>query len=152
MSSSEKGMYTAYLEGSLKLSRTGEWWHNGSPFQNQRLADFFSQHIVWDASAKRYFVQIGAQRATFDCEDTAYFVLHIDESAIPWKLTLSDGTTESFEPDTLVRGKEDQLYCTVHGQHRARLSRAAHQILLRHASSELELTIAGKRYTLGTLD
>lgn len=141
-------MYTAYLQGSLKLAATGEWRHNGEPFQNQKLSELFSRSIVWDQSAGQYFVQIGQQRAAFDCEDTAYFVLSIDDKEVPWSLHLSDGRTEALRPTTLCSGPENQVYCTVHETHRARLSRPAHQILLQHAVSDDSILIGGAEYRL----
>jgi len=139
-----KAIYTAYLEGSLKLSKTGEWWHEGRPFANLRLAELFHHSIVWAEVEKRYFVQIGQQRASFDCEDTAYFVLQVDETATPWQLSVSDGSTEQLDPKSLSLGLEDQIYCTIKGFHRARLSRSAHQQILTHVVSENQLSIGGQ--------
>lgn len=148
MNTSDRAMYTAYLEGSLKLSKTGEWRHNGQPFQNEKVAELFSRSIVWDDVSGRYYIQIGAQRATFECEDTAYFVLAIDDNKAPWMLALSDGSTEPLEPHSLTRGNKGQVYCRVHGNHRARFSRGAHQVLLRAALDDERLLIAGQSYKL----
>ena len=138
-------MYTAYLKGSLKLSQTGEWWHNGVPFSNPKLIDLFSRSIVWDEELKEYFIQIGQQRASFDCEDTAYFVAALDLEAKPCKILLSDGSSEELLTDTLSLGSEKQIYCVVKGQHLARFSRGAHQVLLQLVSSDAAITIDGKK-------
>lgn len=141
-------MYTAYLKGSLKLSKTGEWWHNGQVFQNPKVSQLFTRSVVWDADAQEYFIQIGAQRASFDCEDTAYFVTAIDDSKSPWVVSISDGGSEPLRPETLRIGDDEQIYCNVHGTHRARLSRAAHQTLLRYVESDNALSIDGKSYRI----
>ncbi|MBN8550445.1 MAG: DUF1285 domain-containing protein [Deltaproteobacteria bacterium] len=141
-------MYTAYLKGSLKLSKTGEWWHNGQPFENKRVSDLFTRSVVWDPALKEYFVQIGAQRASFDCEDTAFFVTSIDENTSPWTISISDGSSEQLQAQTIEAGAEDQLYCLVHGTHRARLTRAAHQSLLQHVSTDNSLNIEGRLYII----
>ncbi|MBX7139269.1 MAG: DUF1285 domain-containing protein [Oligoflexia bacterium] len=142
--------YTAYLEGHLRLSKTGEWWHEGRKFENQRLADHFSRAIVWDEQERRYFIQIGAQRASFDCEDTAYFVdaLSVGESC--WTAALSDGTSEQLDPTSLSIGAEHQIYCLVKARrHRARFSRAAHQVLLQQLGDDGLLIIGGSKIRLG---
>ena len=141
-------MYTAYLKGSLKLSKTGEWWHNGQPFQNQKVSDLFTRSLVWDESAAEYFIQIGTQRASFDCEDTAFFITSIDDTVSPWTIAISDGTTETLRGDNIEIGDEQQLYCIVHGSHRARLTRSAHQALLCHVESDSSIVIDGTVYRI----
>jgi hypothetical protein len=141
-------MYTAYLKGSLKLSKIGEWRHNGEPFQNQKVSDLFLRSVVWDDDAQEYFIQIGAQRASFDCEDTAFFISDLEDGAIPWNVKISDATTEVLKPETLTVGSENQIYCLVHATHRARFSRSAHQALLRHAISETSISVNGAPFTL----
>ncbi len=140
--------YTAFLEGSLTLSRYGEWWQNGRPFQNKKLSDLFSRSVQWDPADSRYYVRIGAQRASFTVEDTAYFVTAFDTTTLPWQILLSDGTQELFDPRCLSMGDENQFYFLVKGGHRARALRPVHQQLLGFAVSDSELEIAGTRVPL----
>lgn len=131
------------MEGTLRLSATGEWWHEGSPFTHPELTKLFHRAIVWDEGSKRYLVKIGSGVAHFTYDDTAYFVGEILESPSDWRIVMFDGTIEPFLPATLLVGREHQLYCSVKGGHRARLSRPAHQHLLRYARSDDELEIGG---------
>lgn len=140
--------YTAELTGSLKLSSTGVWIHNGSPFQNQKLIDLFFRSIIWDPEEKRYLLRIGSGCAKFECEDTAYFVNSFDDTSLPWIVNLSDNTAEAFCPDTLAVGSQGQIYCTIKGSHKARLSRSAHQHLLLSAVSNDEIKIGDRVYRL----
>lgn len=142
------GAYIAELTGSLRLSSEGEWFHNGVQFQNQKLSDLFSRSVVWDERAQEYFLEIGKQRATFSRDDTPYFVTAIDDGADPWMLNLSDGTREPLEPESLTVGHGDAVYCTVHGSHRAKLLRPAHQTLARHVVGDREVSIHGKTIVL----
>lgn len=141
-------MYTAYLKGSLKLSKTGEWWHNGQPFQNVRVSELFTRCVVWDEQAGDYFIHIGAQRAAFDREDTAFFVTVLDDSTIPWTVHVSDESSEALAPEKLSIGSENQIYYPVHDKHPARLTRAAHQTLLRYVGDDSAVIIAGRTYKL----
>jgi hypothetical protein len=136
------------MEGSLRLSATGEWWHEGTPFSHPELMKLFHRSIVWDETAQRYMVKIGVGVAHFTLDDTAYFVAEILEAPDRWQVTLFDGTTELLEPETLSVGAAHQIYCRVKGGHRARFSRAAHQHLMRHALSDTEIEIAGEKIKL----
>lgn len=135
--------YTAYMEGTLRLSATGEWWHEGRPFTHPELSKLFHRSIVWDEKTQRYVVKIGVGIAYFSYDDTAFFVAEIVEGPREWQVVLFDGSREALLPSTLSVGHENQLYCLVKGGHRARLSRSAHQHLMRYARSDTELEIAG---------
>jgi hypothetical protein len=134
-------LYTAYLQGSLKLSRFGEWWHEGKPFANPRLADLFHRSIVWDDSLKQYFIQIGKQRAAFTCEDCAFFVSTLNDDGAPWLINCLHGVSEPLDPATLSIGGEEQIYCSLQSGHRARFLSAALQVALRHAVDENQLQV-----------
>lgn len=140
--------YTALLKGSLKLDKNGNWWHEGRQFENQKLSQLFHRSIIWDENCKEYFVQIGKQRATFDIEDCAFFVVAIDDSKIPWKLTLLNNSCQPLIPSTLELGANNQIYTrTLNGQ-RAKFLRSAHQVLLRHTLDGEHLKIAGETIRL----
>lgn len=136
--------YTAYLDGSLKLDKFGQWWHQGRPFQNNKLSIFFHRSIIWEPSDARYMLQIGQQRATFTCEDTAYFVMRLLDQQSPWRIELNDQSTENLAARSLSIGAENQFYCLVkEGQHRARFAREAYQALLSYIVDESSLRIDG---------
>lgn len=142
----EKGssMYTAFLEGSLVLSKTGEWWHEGVIFQNERLSGLFHRSIQFDSEHNAYVVRIGAQQATFTCEDTPYFVSALIETPSGPTIRLLDGSEEPLNQESLTVGAESQIYCTVKGGHRARLTRGAHQDLADKAIDESRVRICGQ--------
>lgn len=121
--------YTADLSGSLRLSAEGEWYHNGTKFQNDKLARLFHRSIVWDDATQSYFLQIGRQRAVFDYDDTVFFVVALDESKNPCQITLADGSVQNFNSNSLKLGEKNQFYCTLENGMRARLLRGVHQHL-----------------------
>lgn len=135
--------YTAYLEGSLRLSATGEWWHEGVPFTHPELIRLFHRSIVWDDASASYLIRIGNAAAYFTCEDTAFFVASIQTAHVPWEVTLYDETIEPLDPATLSIGADNQVYCRVKGGHPARFCRAAHQDLLAYTRDETTLLIGG---------
>jgi hypothetical protein len=140
----DETLYTAYLKGVLMLSERGIWHHEGTRFSNQKVSKLFHRSIQWNQDEQQYYVCIGKGRATFDCEDTAYFVSTLNDTTDPWTITLLDDTTEELKPDTLHLGPADQIYCEVKGSHRARFMRNAHQILLEHAVNDDTVHINGE--------
>ncbi len=141
-------VYIAQLKGSLELTSEGQWIHNGIQFQNEKLSELFSRSIVWNEITNEYLVEIGNQRATFTCHDTAFFVRAINDTTNPWMLTISDGTQEPLQPETLTLGPNNNVYCTVHKIHRAKLLKSSHQTLAAHVTDDSSVVINGKRVVL----
>jgi len=137
--------YTAQLKGKLKLSKFGEWYHEGKIFERKSLSDLFHRSIVWDENDKAYYVRLGAQQATFDCEDTAFFVTDLRENNDVWEVVLAGGSTEPLALQSLAVGAEGQIYCQVKGSHKARLRRGAHQQLMTFAEDEKTINLGGKK-------
>jgi hypothetical protein len=160
----EEIRYTAQLQGSLKLSRTGEWWHEGRPFENQRLAALFHRSIVFDESLGSFVIRIGTQQAIFDLEDTALFVDAIEATETYTRVVLNDGRSFLLSAIPIFLGSEDQIYVLVPriGNRalpnadapdavRARLSRGAHQVLLQHLQDDGTLLIDGQTRWISSL-
>lgn len=145
--------YRAQLQGVLTLTKSGEWWHEGRPFENARLAALFHRSIVWDAEQQRYLLAIGREQATFFLEDTPYFVDAILTDSAPWLVTLRDGSTHELRLESLCRGRNDQLYCAVSKPQLAyaRFSRGAYQQIVSFADDDGALRIEGQRVALPRL-
>lgn len=125
------------------LNKHGEWVHEGIPFTNTKVSELFHRSVSWDEERRCFVVRIGLQQATFSCEDSPYFVAQVRTESSPWSIVLAGGGEEPLFPGSISIGKEDQFYCTVRGQYRARFMRAAHQTLLEHAVDENTLQIDG---------
>lgn len=139
-------LYTAELKGKLKLSRYGEWYHEGKLFERKALADLFHRSIVWDPDDKEFFIKIGRERARFECEDVPFFVSSLVESSPTWSIKLLGGALEPLPPQELTLGEEGQIYCTVYDHHKARLTRAAHQQLLTQAIDESTVLLGNHKF------
>ena len=134
----------------LRLSKTGEWFHDDIQFTHKRLTSLFHRSIEWDDKEQGYFIRIGQQRAKFECEDTAYFVTELFDISTPWRIKLLDDSEEVLNPASISVGNEGQFYCSVKGGHRARFGRASHQALLAHAVGNNTLVIDGIRIELNS--
>lgn len=140
--------YIAELSGSLRLTKNGEWYHNGDIFQNKKLSDLFLRSIVWDQKESRYYIEIGNQRATFTHEGCVYFATALDDSAVPWLLSLTNGEKIQLDPATLRLEPDDAIACTMHAIHPVRLLRSAHQRFATHVIDEHTVEIGGKQFPL----
>jgi len=129
-------LYTAYLTGSLKLSRFGEWWHNGVIFQNKRLSDFFHKSIVWDQKDAQYYLEIGNQRATFEIEGTAYFVAELLDQKLPWQVRLMDHSAQELDLESLKLGAQNEILCSLENKHLASFTKPAYQRLVSHIGED----------------
>ena len=133
----DQTIYTAYLKGSLCLSKDGDWFHNGSGFSNQKVIDFFHHHIQWSESDKQYYIAYGKGRAEFDCEDCAYFVLELlDNGSLPLQVRLADQSIEDLDLSSLHVGQQNRLYCKVKQGHAALFKKAPYQRLAQFTVSE----------------
>lgn len=140
--------YTAYLTGSLKLSKTGVWLHNNQPFTNPKVIAYFDSGVVWDEADQKYYVRLGKQQATFDVEDTAFFVVELLDSAEPWQIRLQNSRVEPLDLSSLVVGKEDQIYCKLENGKLARFSRNSHQALIAYAVTADQIMVNDHPYRI----
>lgn len=137
--------YTAYLEGSLRLDAEGRWYHNGAPFRNSRVAELFSRSVSWDSSVRKWFVQIGEQRAAFSCDDTALFVAEVCDQMQPPAFRLTDGALVPISEARITAGDSNQLYLGLPDGQLARFGRGALQRLLHFAVDDTVVEIGGVR-------
>ncbi len=144
-------LYTAELKGHLRLSKDGDWYHEGKIFERKALSDLFHRSIIWDENDKEYFIRIGRERARFEIEDVPYFISTITLTS-PMQIKLLGGHEEALDPNNFSVGPESQIYYKLHSihhsGHQARLTRAAHQLLLQYAVSDSEININGIKIAL----
>ncbi len=145
--------YVAQLQGVLTLTKAGEWWHEGRPFENRRLATLFHRSIVWHAETQCYRLAIGKEQALFRLEDTPYFVDELVDESRPWHVKLRDGSTALLSSEELYRGRENQIYCTVSKPELAyaRFSRNAYQRLVQFAIDDRAVMLDDQRVELRRL-
>jgi len=142
----------AFLEGTLRLSKYGIWYHDNQQFTHAGIISLFHRSIIWSEDERRYLLKIGKMMASFTIEDTAYFVRSLDDSEYSWWLDLLDGRRLPFDPHQLKIGPENQFYSTVSDKcHRARWLRPAHQTLLMHASSDSSISYQGREWSVAVV-
>ncbi len=103
------------LEDDIRLDKNGIWLHNGQPFTNQRIIDFFNRSIQATRDGN-YVIHYGEYIYPITVEDAPLFVTGvIFRGFLQYEkitLNLSNGLTELLDPDTLYY-KNRALYCRV---------------------------------------
>jgi hypothetical protein len=121
-------------ESQIRLREDGKWIHQGEPFSNRKIIDFFHRAIRKDEKGEYYLHNVydgKEEHVYFEVEDTAYFVekLEFDEGAKAFKVTLNTGDDGFIDVRGLRTDERGVVYCRVLDDDRARLTdNAMHQL------------------------
>ncbi|MCP4678190.1 MAG: DUF1285 domain-containing protein [Deltaproteobacteria bacterium] len=125
-------------ESELLLSERGHWFHQGEPFENEKVILFFHRAIRKDIEG-RYFLynrfEDKEENVYFEVEDTAYFVVDIafNEENKVFVVVLNTGADEILDLHSLSEDDRGVMYCKVLDNDRARFSPWALMELSKHA-------------------
>jgi hypothetical protein len=141
-------------ESSIRLDRTGRFWHDGAPVEHPGMAKAFASWIDRHPDDGRFILSNGYDWTYFTVEDVPFFVraLKIADGSVT--LVLSDDSDEGLDPRTLSVGDNDALYVRVkNGRFEARFmpeAQTALAPLLDHdARGEPALSMAGELHPIG---
>jgi hypothetical protein len=139
----------------LRVLPDGTWRVGDHQVLHPPTLRYLKAHLVSDGGAT--FVVDGAQRMPIAVEGPPFEVttLVLDTAAGTAAVVLDDGSTEPVKDDSLgMNAESGRFECAVRGgAFRARLSRAAHQMLLDHVVEEdsaFFLRAGPRRITLRT--
>ncbi len=146
-------------ESRIKLSERGLWFHEGEPFKNKKIIEFFHRAIRKDAGGRYYlhntfepFERLDGkqEQVYFEVEDTAYFVMHLTlhTGADRLRGVLNTGAAVDIDAHTLEQDPRGVMYCRVLDHDRARLTlNALHDLadLAEENDRGIYLDLAGER-------
>lgn len=121
-------------ESEIRLREDGKWIHQGEPFSNRKIIDFFHRAIRKNEKGEYYLHNVydgKEEHVYFEVEDTAYFVLELefDEGAQAFRVTLNTGADGFIDVRGLWTDERGVMYCRVLDDDRARLTdNAMHQL------------------------
>ena len=122
----------------LRVLPDGTWRVGEHQVLHPPTLRYLKSHLTADDG--HFFVADGAQRMPIQVEGPPFEVttLVLDEAAGTAAVVLDDGSTEPDKDDSLgMNAETGRFECRVRGgSFRARLSRAAHQMLLDHVVEE----------------
>lgn len=126
MNSDQPTRWHTREDSGLRLDRAGQWWHDGELVTHPKIIEAFN-HGITPAEDGRFKLQFGHDWCFVDVEDAAYRVRSVEKrpDGLVW-LTLSDGTAEPLDPQTLVVNEQGILGCRVKARRaKAELERIA---------------------------
>ncbi len=135
------------------IDKEGRWYHEGAEMIHREFIRLFFENMELDPHG-RYVINWNDQRCYVDVEDTAYVVRRAsyEDKEARFLLSLSDDTQEELEPETLLVGKHNVLYCRVkNGAFPARFNRAAYYQLAQYVEEDngtFYLPLNGKKQVI----
>jgi len=129
------------VASGIVLRARGVWFHQGEPFENPKIIEFFHRAIRRDENGEYYLYnhyEGRTEQVYFTVEDTAYFVLAIPADLDQGSLlaVLNTGAREPLDLGSLEINAEGVVYCLVLDGDRARILPRALQDLLDHVPIE----------------
>jgi hypothetical protein len=128
-------------ESRILLTRDGKWFHEGEPFENRKIIDFFHRAIRKDPDGAYYLYNVvegKTEHVYFDVEDTAYFVQRVSWDAQTGILQCELNTKETIpiDPDTLEESGQGIMYGMTKEGDRARFTVKALEMLAEVSSMD----------------
>ncbi len=113
-------------ESEIVLSAAGRWLHQGTPFENTKIIEFFHRAIRKDENGEYYLYNHHdgkTEHVYFEVEDTAYFVLAVARAADREAIlaTINTGAEQALDLASLTLDEAGVLYCRVLDGDRARI-------------------------------
>jgi hypothetical protein len=144
-------------ESKIRIDREGRFWHEGERVEHEGLTRAFAQWVRWDDESQRYQLKNDLDWCWITVDDAPLVVWSASVSEDgSVRLSLSDGTTELLDVETLRVDREDVPYCTVRGGTLdARFLQAAAFSLLEHAEPDGDgwaLALGPRRVPLARVD
>jgi hypothetical protein len=125
----------------------------------KEIVQYFYQHLRLDSQG-HYQIEIGHEHCRVQVDDVPYIIRSVSPrfagvgGRMCMVISLSDGSCEELNPETIRIGKNNIPYCRVKkSRHEARFSRQAYYQLAIHIVHDPHqdryfMTIDGRSYTL----
>ncbi|TFH40056.1 MAG: DUF1285 domain-containing protein [Chrysiogenales bacterium] len=138
----------------IRLDKNGNWFHNGEPFSNPRIIDFFNRSIDVTRDGI-HVIHYGPYTYPIVVEDAPVFVSGVRFKGFgDWEkiiLNLSTGVSEPLDVTTL-KYRNDTLYCRVHdGRLDARFKHSPFYHIMERLEEDtggFHLTLCGTKITI----
>jgi len=101
-------------ETTIARDDQGRWFHDGQPLEHANLVRSFDAWIE-RAEDGRFCLKNDINWAYITLDGPAYFVRSARVDGDELRLTLSGGSEEVLDPNTLRQGPDGALYCDVRG-------------------------------------
>jgi uncharacterized protein len=116
----------------IRIDRDGVWYYRNMEMTRKEIVQYFYQHLQRDHLG-HYRIELNNEQCRVQVDDVPYVIrgvslgLSREDAQTTMIVTLSDGSFEELDPETLRIGDKNVLYCRVKKrEYEARFSRQAY--------------------------
>jgi uncharacterized protein len=116
----------------IRIDRDGVWYYREMEMKRQEIVQYFYKHLRRDHQG-HYRIELNHEHYRIDVDDAPYVIRSVSlgfagsDGQPAMFISLSDGSCEELDPETIWIGKENVLYCRVkNSEYEARFSRQAY--------------------------
>ncbi len=140
-------------ESTIELDAEGVFWHDGAKVEHAKLAEAMHTWVRRHPDDGRYILSNGYDWTYFRVADAPFVVRAIRPQGDAIELLLSDGTAETWHPETSRIGANGAIYATAKssaegGPFEAKFTRHAQTSLapyLEECDGEVAIRLGGTR-------
>lgn len=144
----------------IRIDRDGVWYYRNMEMIRSDIVQYFYQHLRKDCQGQ-YRIELNHESCRIQVDDVPYMIRSVSSglegvNGQPGMMviSLSDGTCEKLDPETIRIGEKGVLYCRVKkNEHEARFSRQAYYQLAENINHDPHqdryfITIGNRSFTL----
>jgi uncharacterized protein len=144
----------------IRIDRDGVWYYRNVEMIRTEIVQYFYKHLRRDSQG-HYRIELNHEHCSIQVDDVPYVIRSVssgvegaDGQPAGMVISLSDGSCEELDPETIRIGEKDILYCRVKkNEHEARFSRQAYYQLAENMNHDPQqdlyyITIGNRSYTL----
>jgi hypothetical protein len=143
----------------IRIDRDGVWYFRNMEMTRMEIVQYFYQHLRRD-SRGHYQIELGQEHCRVQVDDVPYIIRGVSSGFAGadgrpcMVISLSDGSCEELNPETIRIGENNVPYCRVKKSgHEARFSRQAYYQLAVNIEHDPHqdcyfMTVDGRSYPL----
>ena len=97
----------------IQVDENGKLFHDGAPMIHPGILELIYESVYFEDGV--YSLKVGKQSCQLEVADTFHVVTRAEFTGSGVVLTISDGSSEPLEPDSLWIGNGEVLYCMIKG-------------------------------------
>ncbi len=143
----------------IRIDRDGVWYYRNMEMKRREIVQYFYQHLRRDHQG-HYQIELNHEHCHIQVDDVPYVIYSVSlglagaDGQPGMVVSLSDGSCEELNPETIRIGEQGIPYCRVkNSQHEVRFSRQAYYQLAENMNYDPHqdryfITIGTRSYTL----
>jgi uncharacterized protein len=126
----------------IRIDRDGVWYYRNMEMKRHEIVQYFYKHLQRDDQGN-YRIELNNEHCLIQVEDVPYVIRSVSwgsagvDGQPGMSISLSDGSCEELDPETIRIGEKDVLYCRVkEKEYEARFSRQAYYQLAKNINHD----------------